>query len=234
MFYYKLRYTYPPYMNDKKEYIRRLKDILAVLEQYRESESKLTAGIETEGELAHVHVHFTSDCPRATIATQLCRTIFLKDELDTRKQGNKMYSLKPEVDVDENKFYRYPLKETLYEDLEFKKLHVYQGFSEEEYKELNKIAVEQHKIAKQVDLARQNRKDPVTWYEKISIHLDKISIEIEDYKQVYLLIIQFYVSQDKPPDHHQISRYSYLYLLKKNKLTIEEYFNIHHKYNNAP
>lgn len=227
MFYYKLRYTYPEYMNDKQQYIRRLKDILAVLSEYRESESKLTAGIETEGELAHVHVHFTSTATRNTIATRLLRNIFLTDEDDKRPQGNKMYSLKPEADVDENKFYRYPFKEILCEDLEYKKLHTYEGFTEEEYKELNKIAFEQNKIAKQVEMARQNRKDPITWYEKISIHLDKISIELEDYQSVYLQLLQFYVSQEKAPDHSQIQRYSYLYLLQKKKLSFQEYYNIH-------
>lgn len=228
MFYYKYRYTFSPELQELKDprvYIRILTDMLAELDQYM-LDKKFTAGIETEGELAHLHVHFTSEKSRGTIATQLVRKFFIENE--TRKVGNKIYSLKAEADVDEKKFYRYPLKEKLFKDLEFKKLHIFKGFTQEEYLDMNNIAHEQNRVAKQVNDAKQNRKDPVSWWDKISAYLNKCETIPSTYQETYLHLLEFYIQNDKPLDHQQIQRYSYLYLLKENKLTLQQYFNINH------
>jgi len=234
----------PQFQTDKekhtKYYLTKLKDILAELREednpkkkiqpYMAKDTRMSAGIELNGEnqLAHLHIHFCSELEKDSMKKTIYRN-HIHHPKDKRAKGNQIWSFVPEYDIDSNKFWRYPFKECLYEDLPVKKFHQYLGIDKEEYLTLNKIAVEQKRIGDQVEAKKQDRKAVLTWWEKIEIHLDNLETIPEVYKQTYFCLLDFYIQNDKPPDHSQIQKYSYLYLLKKNKLSNEEYYNIHNR-----
>jgi len=234
----------PQFQTDKekhtKYYLTKLKDILAELREednpkkkiqpYMAKDTRMSAGIELNGEnqLAHLHIHFCSELEKDSMKKTIYRNHIHNPE-DSRNKGSQIWSFVPEYDIDSNKFWRYPFKEQLHEDLPVKQFHQYIGIDKEEYLTLNKIAVEQNRIACQVESKKQDRKAVLTWWEKIEIHVENLEHTPSTYRETYFVLLDFYIHNDKPPDHNQIQKYSYLYLLKKNKLTNEEYFNIHNK-----
>jgi len=113
--YYKFRYTFEEntgdLYNQMIEYKAVTKCLLSHLEKYM-VEGRYVAGIEyfKSGMIdakPHVHIHFVSRHKKDTIIKKLKRHSETKDLL----LGNRCYSMGIEVNVNERKFWRYPLKQ---------------------------------------------------------------------------------------------------------------------------
>lgn len=222
MFYYKFRYTFDKdtySLEYKKQYMRSLIDIL---EDYIE-DGRYTAGLERFGKTGeevkhHMHIHFKSTKQRDTIAKQIIRKVI--GEEDFRKKS-QIYSLRPEADVNEDRFYRYPLKETKLED----KCILTKGFTEDEVKTMNEVAYASRQIQYEVNQNKTSKKEDITFYDKMSAYLDSKGTYSTE-REVFLEILNFYLEQDKPLSRKSIQEYTYLYMVKKKIMTPEEFYNL--------
>ena len=122
---------------------------------------KLTSGIEflnSKGQptWAHVHIHFSSKSKKDTIMKQLKRK--WKEDFDEQfPNGNKNYCLSIETYVNEEKFWRYPLKQRL--DLDWRNKKRQLGFTIPEFELMHEKANDCWKIGCEVNNAKQEKKD---------------------------------------------------------------------------
>lgn len=193
------------------------------IEKY--SIGKISGGLECRsktGEVIkkHLHIHFQSDTVKDTIQSAFRNQ--LNQDGDTRKKSS-VYCLKAEVHIDENKFYRYPLKEIL--NGKKNKLQIIKGFSEDEYLDLNKVAFEQRKIVYEVNQTKTSKKEDVGFVGRLHIELDKHQ-NLRSHKEIFCEIVRFYIKDDKPCNKKQISDHAYLYMLKRELITPEEFYLI--------
>lgn len=227
MYYYKFRYTLTDDLQDgsgnwtsqQKSYLNIMYDFI---EKY--SIGKISSGLECRnkcGEIVkkHIHIHFQSDKVKDTIQSAFRK--LLNEDGDTRKKS-QVYCLKAEADIDEHKFFRYPLKERL--DGVNNKYHKVKEIPLDEYNDLNKVAYEQRKIVYEINQTKTSKKEDVGFVGRLHIELDKH--DIYTHKEIFCEIVRFYIQDDKPCNKKQISDHAYLYMLKKEIITPEEFYLI--------
>lgn len=228
MWYFDLRYTFSDNLahtdiNEMDKYF--LKEIREVLKPYI-IDNTYTGGIENKNKLGeptkkHIHFRFKSNTPIVTIRRQFVRRIFL-DRNDFRKLNKNIYYLKAMPEVDDNKFIRYPLKQII-DKKGLKDLAVY-SMSEDEADTIREIAYSTWKLGQEVNHAKIANKEPTTFIER-AFHFVEFS-GADTYSNIWKKLVEFYVEQDKPLDVNRIKGYSYNYMIKKNLLTIDEYYEM--------
>lgn len=236
-FLYKLRYTFtdeyqieentPAEEQDKiyKSQKQILYDIYHLLKEYIHKD-KFTSGIEYRGKTGqfvnnHIHFHFESNSKRDTIAKQFVRRM-MEDMNDFRKKSSAYY-LKAQSEVDYDKHYMYPLKENDWKIT--KKYNFCKGIPLEELEILNIKAHSLRLKSYEVNEHKQTKKEDVSFVEKFCAYLDKNTTS-STHQGIFVALLEFYIQQDKPPNHRQLCDYSYLYMIKKKYITPEEYYNI--------
>ncbi len=238
-FLYKLRYTFTDDLQIKedtpaeeqdniyKSQKQMLYDIYQLLKEYLHKD-KLTSGIEYRGKTGqfvnnHIHFHFESNSKRDTIAKQFVRKM-MEDMNDFRKKSSAYY-LKAQSEVDYDKHYMYPLKE--YDWKNTKKYNFCKGIPLEELEILNIKAHSLRLKSYEVNEHKQTKREDVTFCEKFCTYLDK-NTTASTYEGIYIELTEFYKQQDKPPDHKQLSGNTYLYMLKKEIISNQDYYNLMH------
>lgn len=116
---------------------------------------KFTSGFEvtSKGEpcKAHIHINFKSDANKNSINRTIKR--FLTQEFDEDYLGNKSYSFVPELTIkDDEKFYRYPLKQGLEPQL-------CRGFSRDKLEQMAQVAQDSYAVTCQVWQAKKDKRD---------------------------------------------------------------------------
>jgi len=217
--YYKFRYTFNEEMhanlNDQKSITD---EILKILRPYMSSEY-YTAGIEwfKSGMVDckhHVHVHFISRTKKDTIVKKLKRSS------DSWFSGNRCYSLGVEVNVDKDKFFRYPLKQQQGDTRKYIKAG---GFSKESLIQMRDCAYAVWLTAAEVMNKKiQKKEDSDQLCDRLFVYLDNIGQMDTDLK-IKVSIQKFYIEQEKKPFNKTTALgYFYNYKIQKGLMTHEE------------
>lgn len=220
LIYYKFRYTFQnlelkdEYSSmEKKQHILNVKGMLNDLDPY--IVDRCTVGLEYMNSYGapthpHMHIHFTSRSKKDTIIKQLRRRA---QEYGETMRTNKVFSLKPETYVVEEKFFRYPLKQGL--NIDWQK-----GFKEEEYTQMHLMANDCWKIGCEVNNSKKDRKEESTdLYDRLYRHVIKeLKNEICDIN-VLAEIIKFYQIEKRPINMSTAKGYMYTVLLDSGKIT---------------
>lgn len=223
---YKLRITlsdekYDPTMPTSKftHMINAAVEFLDIVRPYI-ADSKVIGGVEVHNKYGlytypHVHIHFKSQMKKDTILKQLKRKY--EEAYGEPMIGTKRYSFKPETNVDEVAFYRYPLKQ--YETMP--RYCLYDGFDYDEMDEMRRVAHAQYKIGVEVNDAKKTKKDEHTSiYERCCVELDKLSSPRP--LDIILGIQEIYLKEKRPINNQTIKGYSLTYMLTKGIVSKEK------------
>lgn len=206
--YYKFRYTFEGQdenhtwdESDKRDHQYTTNWFVEKLTEYSVGK-KMTTGIEYldktgQPTWAHVHIHFISKSKKDTIVKQLKRK--WKDDYDEDLKGNKRYCLSIETYVNEEKFWRYPLKQSLLLSWTdpYKKIHERQfGFSEEELNLMYEKAHDCYLISQEVNLAKNDKKEENdSLYDRLLEYYQKNPKKEE--VEILALIFEFYQEEKR-------------------------------------
>lgn len=224
---FKLRITLDTEIADQSSYENKFfkKSVLKVVEEMERycPSGRMTWGLEFLNKLGeytypHMHIVFQSQEKKNTIVTQLKR--WWLAQYDEKLCGNKMYSLKIETNIDEERFFRYPLKE--YENLDLKLHQATPAFSLTELERMRGVANAQWKIGIEVaNTKKDNREQSDTLYERLEHRLDKLE---EITKSIVMLaILDFYINENRTINNTTMVGYGRLYLLKKGYIDRNQY-----------
>lgn len=226
--YYKFRFTFTEQdaSHEYKDNIPRWKAITRHLvskltKMYQIEE--LTGGCEQlnkRGERTwyHMHIHFTATEQKETISRMIKR--YLHDTYDQECSGVKAYSFKPDYPRDKRLFFQYPLKQGLDPQMCY-------GFSLSDLEILHLAAKSSYEIVCQVNNAKMDKKDNNdTLFERLKMKLE----QSQETKKGQLLCVasNFYVEEQRPINRQTIQGYVDTYMLEKQIITHEDYWNLQH------
>jgi len=218
--YFKYRYTFPKDYS-LEDQIKLARDIVALLKKRYTSDPRLTAGIEhyTKGMLGakpHLHVHFISKHPSNTIRKGLAQEF----RFIGRCQG-----CIPEVLVDEDKFFRYPLKQ---QKGETKRLCLFNQFTKEEILIMIDVAHAIWMQSAEVSIGKLEKKIERSSEDRLFQYLDRY-FEIENpttLTQVISTSVMYFVEHEPCFNFTTIQGYTEKYLLSRKKISIKKYLEI--------
>lgn len=220
--FFDFRYTFMDEIcDDERARDRIYHNLRELLKDY--SIGKMSGGIEFRGKTGdkvkpHCHFRFQSDTSIDAIRRTFTRKCM--DKYDDYRRKSHAYYLKLVHVDDPDRWWRYPWKETIGCNR-----HTKIGFTQEEYDEMNKRAYDQRQISYEVTSAKADKKEAVTFVEKLHHYLDN-QVECGDVESTFYGILQFFVDQDKPFSKETIKNHSYLYLVKKKKISFSEFYNM--------
>ena len=177
---------------------------------------QIVGGLETknsrgEKTWAHVHFHFHTKMTTNTLHKNLKN--FLK-KWEQQTTGVKAFSCKPEVIRDYDKYWRYPIKQSLDASL-------CSGFTEEQLKFMFATANDSYKMVCEVNNAKADKSDNSdTLFQRAKSILQKQ--KLENKKEVMVALIKFYVSEDKPMNRNTVEGYVNLYMVQTQMITPEQ------------
>jgi hypothetical protein len=214
--YYKYRFTFQP--DDSIDYQRaQVRNIIAEMKkQDYIYDNKYIASIEHYSvnmcsAKPHTHIHFMSRAKSDTIRKQLAREF---------KMAGRVQCCKAEVNVDEAKFWRYPLKQQRGES----RIYVhYSGFEKEEIDRMCDIAYEMWKVAAEVSVAKREKvEENNTLKDRLFIYLDTLTPKTR--YDVISAALMYYVEKENHPVNNQtIDGYVNLYMLQKKMVSYDTY-----------
>lgn len=212
--YYKYRYTYDLSASLQTQ-ITLANQFLAEIRHYMLL-PKYTLGIEhyTKGMQPckpHLHIHFVSKHSSKNIREQL-RTKF--------GLIGRVQSCKAEVNVDEFKFWRYPLKQ---QSGESKRFFRTEGFSKEDEKHYLDVAYACWKQAAEVSISKQQRKEERSSKDRLFTYLDETfedSATLRDYR---IAAYRYYVEHEDTFSPSSIRGYVYMYVLRRGIISYEDF-----------
>lgn len=180
-------------------------------------EGKLTGGVEVKNKIGehtrcHVHFRFLSIHKKDTMVKPF--KSLLKDKYDQDTVGNKVWYFKSLPEQDVNKFWRYPLKETLMPSL-------CSGYPLAKLEEMAKIANAHLQTTIQVNQKKlDNRDSSDTLFSRLKIILGKEKCN----KKIPTVtrIIKFYSEEDRPLNKTVIVGYALTYLVQAGHLDPSE------------
>lgn len=227
MWYFDLRYTFDKGSDTdiSKCDMWFLKDIKKVLLPYI-IDNTYIGGIENKNKLGektkkHIHFRFKSDTPVVTIRRQFVRRM-IQDYNDHRKLNKNVYFLKAIPEIDENKFWRYPLKQ-IKDKKGLKDCSIF-SMSEDEADRLRETAHSTWKLGQEVNHSKIANKEPTTFIERAFHYVEASGADT--YSSIWKKLVEFYVLQDKPLDANRVKGYSYNYMIQNNLITIDEYYEL--------
>ena len=221
--YYKYRFTFQP--DDSIDYQKvQVKNILnSMKKQDYIIDNKFVVGIEhysvgMSSAKPHVHIHFTSRAKSDTIRKQLAREF---------EMIGRVQCCKAEVNVDEAKFWRYPLKQ---QQGSSKIFMTYGGFEKEEIIRMCDIAYEMWKVAAEVSVAKREKVEETnTLKDRLFIYLDTLSPKTR--YDVISAALMYYVEKENHPVNNQtIDGYVNLYMLQKKMVSYDTYIKQNFKF----
>lgn len=220
--YYKFRYTFLDDI-DFREEKSCVKLILGFLKKFILCD-KFTLGIEyfksgMEDAKHHVHIHFVSRTKKDTIVKSLKRAS-AKEDLDLF-HSNRCYSLGVEVNVNEDKFFRYPLKQQKGDTYKFV---LYGNFiTKDRLVQLRDEAYAVWITACEIQNKKKEKKeDSDQLSDRLFCYLDKIDNLDTDLK-IKVGIQTFYIEEEKKPFNKATALgYFYNYKITRKRMTHEQ------------
>lgn len=220
--YYKFRYTFQD-VDDFREQRASVKLILGFLKKFI-LHDRFTAGVEyfksgMEDAKPHCHIHFVSRTKKDTIVKSLKRSS-ARDGLDLF-HTNRCYSLGVEVNVNEDKFFRYPLKQQKGDTY---KLILYGNFiTKDRLIQLRDEAYAVWITACEIQNKKKEKKeDSDQLCDRLFVYLDKIDNLDTDLK-IKVGIQTFYIEEEKKPFNKTTALgYFYNYKITRKRMTHEQ------------
>lgn len=216
--YYKFRYTFSEEDTDLDERKAVMKSIIRELRRFMLG-GKYTAAIELfkEGMVdckAHCHIHFTSRTKKNTITT------WLKRHDDTNiYHTNKCYACCIEVDVNYDRFWRYPLKQ---QKNSTATVVLSEGFP---VTELTRLRDEAYAVwitgseVRNKKIEKKENSDALS--DRLFVHLDKL--DKKDDISLKIGIQQFYIVEEQRPFNRTTALgYFYNYKIMRGLMTHEQ------------
>lgn len=180
--------------------------------------NKAIGGIEFLNKLgeytyAHFHLHFYSVSPRDTIAKQYRR--ILEDRFDDQEsRGIKAFYLHATPTRDDDKFWRYPLKQG-------KDYKLTSGFPFEKIDHMFQVAHDSWKIGQEVALAKNDKRDSTdTLFERAREKIKKLNPKGK--YEITQCFIEFYKDDSKPINKPVIIGYVMLFQLLEGYISSED------------
>lgn len=213
--YYKYRYTFDSDISlETQKSISN--QILADLLPYMTID-KYTLGIEhyTKGmQVAkpHLHIHFLSKHPSKNIREKL--------RINHNMIG-RVQSCKAEVLVDEEKFWRYPLKQQKGETRKYSRVS---GFTDEEVSHMKDVAYSCWKQSAEVETAKAQRREERSGKDRLFAYLDN-NVYTPDMtlRECRISSYRYFVENEDGFSQPTVKGYAYMYALKKKIITYEEF-----------
>lgn len=207
-----------------------------VLGKFREMYGikKMILGIEEKDKFGketnkHVHAHMIveEDFKKKDTYQKKFREL-VKERFGSEIKGNKMYSIKYEIDVeDEVRFMRYPLKQQ-----ENIKKFMYSGYKEEEVELMRKMAADEYQIQ-----VRKNNESLNSYLDKSSFKgkcYEKLTQDgVKTHKEFVIGFIGYYIEKSKVPPFGKLDDYWIDYQILTKIISVEEYYNIKYIYNGS-
>lgn len=193
-----------------------------------ESDTNYVLGKETlnkfgETTKLHYHFNFQSEDSLETLRRNIVRKT---EDLGYKIKGNKMYALQsfPEPN-DYYRWYRYCLKENYVKQ--------FTKYIQEEnaptLEQLEMMAKDERKQTVDANIkSRTKQLDKRTYFDKIVKHLEKK--DFKTHRDIYIEIAKFYVADGKPVNSQTIKGYTNNYMLMKNLMTYDDFYDINNKY----
>lgn len=224
---YHLRFTFSDQDKDlkcleSKSFINRCKlihmSLLTKISPYFYN-NQYTSGFEVRNKLgnckAHIHVCFKSTALKNTIDKAIKR--HLSDNYDQEVVGNQAKMFKEWTQLrDENKFWRYPIKQTL----DPTKCN---GFSKEYLEQQHQIGKDTYAIGQEVAQAKLDKRDNLdTLFLRVYNKLKKSQIQPKNPREIADHFVQFYLDEDRPLNKTVIQGYVLLASVKLGIKTKQE------------
>lgn len=220
--YYKFRYTFEDEM-DEREKKATIDLLIRWLKRFIIG-GKFTLGVEhfksgMEQAKPHIHIHFVSRTKKDTIVKHLKRQS-KKDDLDIF-HTNRCYALGVEVNVNEDKFFRYPLKQQKGET--YKKILFGEYFTKERIQTLRDEAYAVWITSCEIQNKKREKKEDMDCLsERLYFYLDKLDNLDTDLK-IKIGIQKFYIEEEKKPFNKATALgYFYNYKIQRNRMTHEQ------------
>lgn len=220
--FYKYRYTYPEGMSltDQIDIAGRLVDYIR---KHYMLGAKFTLGIEhyTKGMMVakpHVHIHFQSKTPSKTIRDSMAKAFGMR---------GKCQSCKAEVLVDEDKFWRYPLKQQKSET----ERHWSGGvFTPADLDKMREVAYACWKQAAQVLLHQKERKEERTSRDRLYNYLDEMHsrVPMTSLEKTRMHAYMYYAEHEDMLNVSTVDGYVNVWLLKNRVIGITEFYRLTH------
>jgi len=225
--YYKFRYTFNQFSDSRTDNVptslgeqkRHLGYLISNLKKFIIGD-KFIAGIEhfksgMEDAKPHVHIHFVSRTKKDTIVKSLKR-----NSGECLFQGNRQYSLGIEVNVNEDKFFRYPLKQQKGDT--YKCVQYGNYFTKEKVIEM---ALEAHAVwitACEINVKKKEKKeDNDQLSDRLFNYLNKQILDTD--LSIKINIQKFYIDEEKKPFNKATALgYFYNYKISTKRMTHEE------------
>lgn len=171
----------------------------------------------------HYHFNFFSDNSLETLRKNIVRKT---ESLEYKLKGNKMYCLQAFAEPkDYNRWFRYCMKE--------KYIKQFTKYTPEEngptLEQLEMMAKDERKQTVEANIKlRTKQLDKRTYFDKIVKHLEKK--DIKTHREIYIEIAKFYVKDGKPVNSQTIKGYTNNYMLMKNLMSYDDFYDINNKY----
>lgn len=218
--FYKYRYTFDK-GSSIDEQISLSKLIIKLIKERYACDNRLTAGIEhfTKGKLEtkpHLHVHFISKKNSNTIRKGLA--------LEFNFIG-RCQCCKAEAIVNEDKFFRYPLKQQKNDT--FRWGHA-AGFSQDEKLNMVEVAYGIWTVSAEVAIEKLEKKIARNSEDRVCQVLDNLFAldPPKTYFDVMKCALNYYAEHEETFSYSTISGYVDKYLIRNSKISIQKYLNI--------
>ncbi len=230
--YYSLRITLGKVFNLKSdeditaEHRERIRYLIAdIIREKRTPDTNYVLGFEKKnkyGEDTHYHYHFNfeSDIEKETLRKWLTRTA---EKKDYKLKGKESYCFQQHNNVDDyGRWFRYCLKENYLKKLT--SYHPYPG--EQSLEELISLAKDERKRSVKSNCERREKMNSkLSYFDKIVEQLEKEDLKSK--KEIFIFIARYYVEDSKPVNPMTLKGYTYNYMLMKNLMTYEQFYELH-------
>lgn len=218
--YYKYRYTFTSDEDTIQKQIEMTKRLLMWIKDHYLLGDKIVAGVEhyTKGMLPakpHVHIHFMSRKSSDTIRKGIAHRFDLI---------GKCQSCKPEVLVDEAKFWRYPLKQ---QQGDTEKYYNVKGFDADETKNMIEISYACWKQSAEILVNKLEKKLERSTKDRLFTYLDTLSEKSE--KTLVRAAYEYYVENEDTFNVTTVNGYIHIYLLKNKIVSYQDFIDKYYK-----
>ena len=212
--YYKYRLTFSEEYSNLEDQKRLAKCIVQSLKHYMLS-VKYTAAIEHYTKCMaeckpHLHVHFMSNKSSDTIRKGLNKQFNFK--------GRRPQACIAEILVDENKFWRYPLKQQTGSTFRWAKT---EGFTEDEIKNMVLVSNQCWKQAAEVAIKKVEKREAQTTQDRLYDHLD--TLQYIDFEELKVNALEWYVQACEVFNNNTLMNYLHFYILSRKHISYREY-----------
>lgn len=212
--FYKYRFTYPD-GDTQENQIMIANQLFSEIQSLYSMDGRMTMGIEhyTKGMVAakpHVHIHFVSKVASDSIRHHL---------RDKFEMIGRVQSCKAEVLVDEDKFWRYPLKQQKSETRIYRKQI---GFTDEVFHNMIDVAYACWKQSAEVAIRREEARVERTSRDRLYTYLRAEGVDTV--RSAMIAACQYYIQfPDETFNHMVVKGYVQMYCMRAGIVAVEDF-----------